>query len=150
MKKLLKIREAGPQEPIYGIHRKNIVDRLTRLNWKTKAIVRTDSVGWLYLWVVQDIYRNPGGKQVTTYSVQVRASNDTARERRYRAEFRYLTEALRYINGDDGGLLAEETTPAVPGLDYPGEQPAPYYIGFGHPIKIIPRGYVMELDEITK
>jgi hypothetical protein len=136
----LKIREAGPQDPIYGIHRKNITDRLTRLNWKTKAVVRTDSVGWLYLWVVQDIYRNPGGRQVTAYSVKVRASNDTACERRYRAEFCYLAEALRYINGEDGGRLAKETALAKPGTGYPAARPAPYYIGFGHPIKIIPRG----------
>ena len=32
------IREAGPQEPIHGIHHANIVKRLTRQNWRTKAV----------------------------------------------------------------------------------------------------------------
>jgi len=136
----LKIREAGPQDPIYGIHNGNITKRLTRLNWKTKAVVRTDSLGWLYLWVTRGTYRNDAGRQTSACTVRVRARNGTEREPRYKAEFRYLTEALRYINGEDGGLLARETAPAEPGTGCPAEQAAPYYIGFGHPIKIIPRG----------
>ena len=134
----LKIREAGPQDPIYGIHNGNITKRLTRLNWKTKAVVRTDSVGWLYLWIIRDSDRNEAGRQVAAHSIRVRASNGTERERRYRAKFRYLTEALHYINGEDGGLLSKQTWPAHPELTYPPEQEAPYYIGYGRPIKITP------------
>ena len=88
----LKLREAGPQDPIYGVHQKNITDRLTRLNWKTKAVVRTDSVGWLYLWVTRGTYRNDAGCQTFAYTVRVRVASDNERERRYKAEFRYLTE----------------------------------------------------------
>jgi hypothetical protein len=55
------IREAGPQEPIYGIHHANIVKRLTRQNWRTKAVARFDSKGWIYLWVIRRRYRHPAG-----------------------------------------------------------------------------------------
>ena len=63
------IREAGPQEPIYGIHHANIVKRLTRQNWRTKAVARFDSKGWIYLWVIRRRYRHPaGGISATTPS----------------------------------------------------------------------------------
>ena len=132
--------EAGPQNPIYGIHRTNIIDRLTRRNWKTKAVVRSDITGWLYLWVARGTYQNKAGRQVSAYFVKAYPRDPSERARYYETEFQYLTDALHYINGEDDGRLAQETTPAQPGAAYPAEQQAPYYIGFGRPRMIIPRG----------
>ena len=132
--------EAGPQNPIYGIHRANIADRLTRRNWKTKAVVRSDIAGWLYLWIARGTYQNKAGHQVSAYFIKAYPRDPSERARYYEAEFQYLNEALHYINGEDDGLLAQETTPTRSGAVYPAEQQAPYYIGFGRPRVIIPNG----------
>jgi hypothetical protein len=131
---------AGPQNPIYGIHHDNISDRLTQRNWCAKAIVRSDIAGWLYLWVARGTYQNDAGRKVSAYFIKVHPGTPRERALYYEAEFQYLTDALRYINGEDDGLLARETTPALPGAAYPAEQGAPIYIGFGRPRVIIPRG----------
>ena len=43
------------------------------------------------------------------------------------------------MNGEDEGLLAKRTWPADTELTYPPEREAPYYVGFGRPVKISPR-----------
>ncbi|SVD08657.1 uncharacterized protein METZ01_LOCUS361511, partial [marine metagenome] len=38
---------AGPQDISYGLSWDNVAPRLTRLNWKTKAIFRAN----VYIWI---------------------------------------------------------------------------------------------------
>jgi len=132
--------EAGPQDLIYGIHHRNIADRLTRRNWKTQAVVRCDWKNSLYLWVTRGHEQDADGRRRYTYCIHVYPHQPKTRSRRFEARFHYLTDALRYINGEDESLLATRTWPAHSPLLYPPEQEAPFYIGFGRPRVITPRG----------
>jgi len=132
-------RVAGPQDPIYGIHHTNITDRLTRRNWKHKAIVRTDATGCLYLWIDRGS-RYEGRRKIYAYLVHAHPSLPRERVKRYEANFPYLKDALRYVNGEDEGLIARETSHARPGDVPPPEQVAPYFVGFSRPRIFTPRG----------
>jgi hypothetical protein len=125
---------AGPQHTVYGINHENITPRLTRLNWKTKAIVRNNRQGSLYLWIARGQYTDAEGHKQCDYFIRVNASQAKEHARRFEAQFQYLVDALRYINGEDGGLLAQEASPTQTSEGYPVEQEAPYYIA---PVKII-------------
>ena len=128
----LSFGAVGPQHPIYGIHYTNIADRLSKRNWKTKAIVRSDSAGWLYLWIAKGTRKDKAGHKVSSYFVRVHPPEPRERRQYYQAEFKTLTDALTYINGEDDGLLARETTPASRGVVYPSEHHAPIYINYIH------------------
>jgi hypothetical protein len=130
---------AGPQNPIYGIHYTNITDRLTQRNWKTKAVVRSNFAGWLYLWIAKRTHTDKAGRKVSAYFVKVHAIEPRERIQYYQAQFKSLTDALRYINGEDDGRLACETTPASPSALYPAEQNPPIYFRFVRRPKIAPR-----------
>jgi hypothetical protein len=132
------LQEAGPQNPIYGIHHENITERLTRLNWQTKAVVRDNLRGWIYLWISRGRYRDNEGRIRYAYFVKAHSHQPATRIRPYEQKFPHLKAALKYINAEDDGLLARGTWPANPDSFYPPEQQAPFYIGFGRPVKIYP------------
>ena len=129
---------AGPQNPIYGIFHENITERLTRHNWRTKAVVRDNLLGWIYLWIARGSYPDKAGHTHYAYFVRVHSHQPRFRIERFEQQFQYLADALRYINAEDGGSLARGTWPADPQLVYPPERAAPIYIGFGRPTKLTP------------
>jgi hypothetical protein len=99
------IWQTGPQSPFYGIDLDNVTDRLTRLNWATKALVRRSAGGPLYVWIERDDGRGVRRR----YRVGVAG----LRKRRWDLEcgFRCLSDALAYANGRDGRELARKTRP---------------------------------------
>ena len=60
MSKLTYYGLCPPQDPIYGTSHTNIVKKLTRNNWRCKAIVRSSS----YIWIVKGYYRERNRKVV--------------------------------------------------------------------------------------
>ena len=90
MAKGFHIDGAGPQDPLYGISKKNIVSTLTPHNWRTKAVVR----GGRYIWVAEGTpFPNDGDTQ---YLVQVYV--DGTHENELQTRFEGLEAALAYAN----------------------------------------------------
>ena len=56
---------AGPQDITYGLSWDNVALRLTRLNWKTKAIFRAN----VYLWIARAQLHEKSKNQRTSYFV---------------------------------------------------------------------------------
>jgi len=107
---------AGPQDPIYGISHENIASRLTRRNWRTKAITRLHSDGPVYIFIRRGERKVSGRK---TFVYTVKGSIVDRHQGCYRRDFPNLLEALSYANGEDGGDLSQETQPAKSPRDYP-------------------------------
>ena len=101
---------AGPQDPIYGISRSNIVRKLTRLNWNTRAIVRNG----IYVWVARGRHHNNG---VTAWRYFVRTHGKDG-YKKIEKDFHHHRDALVYANG-----LSELEGP-LPREEFPG-----FYIG---------------------
>jgi hypothetical protein len=108
------------------------------LNWRTKAIVRDNFRGWIYLWISRGRYHDKKGRTRYAYFVKAHSHQPATRIRLYEQQFPRLKEALKYINAEDDGQLARGTRPADPDFSYPPEQQAPFYIGFGRPVKFYP------------
>ena len=107
-----QVRWAGPQDPVYGIRHENLAARLTRRNWTTKAVVRRDAGGILYVWVGRYGSQEDPLKRTGDFYVAVHPFEDEAL-RDYGRRFPSLAAALAYANSEDGGLLAQETEPAA-------------------------------------
>ena len=105
MSKLTYYGLCPPQDPVYGTSHTNIVKKLTRNNWRCKAIVRSSS----YIWIVKGYYRERNRK-VYRYYIQ------GIEERK----FRLLKDALQYVNkysNNEG--------------DYPNEEDLSWTVSFG-------------------
>jgi len=129
---VMSFRVAGPQNPIYGIDHENITEHLNRLNWQTKAVVRCDGRDWLYLWIERGRYQDESGRKQHAYYISFKSSGPRHRTSHFEANFRYLKDALRYINGEDDGLLAKGTWLEQKSLMWPPEHHAPIYINYIH------------------
>jgi hypothetical protein len=85
-----RIASAPPQDPVFGLRHENLADRLTRSNWREKAILRVLADGrLLYVWVT---------RAAEGYRVNVRD------EQSFEAVFPRLAEGLCYANGTRGEL----------------------------------------------
>ena len=105
-----------PQDPMFGIDHENIVSRLTRRNWRTKAMTRLHPDGPVYIFI------NRGERKVSrrkTFVYTVKGSIVDKQQGCYRRDFPKLVEALSYANGEDGEDLSQETQPAKSEDDYP-------------------------------
>ena len=109
-----------PQDNFYGIDQRNIALRLTRHNWATKAVVRICDGQWLYLWIRQLNL----GDEISFY-VRCHALHSVGD---FEAEFPDIEKALGYINGEDGGLLAQKSR-AAKRVEWPPNQPPKSWIG---------------------
>ena len=116
--------EAPPHDPIYGIRRKNIVPRLTRNNWRTKATGRIANGRFLYVLIKRGEQRINGHKR-NRYFVRVHLG--TPNDNSLNADFDKLIDALACANGKDKSAIALATTPATPD-EYPDDRGADYYI----------------------
>jgi hypothetical protein len=113
---------AGPQDPIYGIRRKNLVERLTAANWTTKALLRKVGDLLLYIWITRDgLSENPLERKGAFRVNVVSLPEGDARE--IEAEHSTLEAALAYANGEDDGRIARETRP-VPVEGWQAVRPA--------------------------
>jgi hypothetical protein len=103
-------------DPLFGISHENIAARLDRSNWKTKAIVRVDEAGALYMFLEKrrDNEDEPYLYYLSTHTFPPRHQSP------YREPFASLKAALAFINGEDGGALARETRLAF-SSEYPTE-----------------------------
>ena len=106
-----------PQDPMFGINHENIVSRLTRRNWRAKAVTRLHPDGPVYIFINRG-ERKLSGKKTFVYTVKGSIA-DKQRGCCYRRDFPALLEALAYANGEDGGDLSQETQPAKSSRDYP-------------------------------
>ena len=116
--------EAPPHDPIYGIRRKNIVPRLTRNDWQTKAVGRMSSDRFLYVMVKRGEQRI-NGKKTKRYFVRVHLGAPI--DNYFNADFDKLMDALAYANGRDMGAIQLATDPALP-EEYPDNQGPDYFI----------------------
>ena len=80
---------AGPQDITYGLSWDNVAPRLTRLNWKTKAIFRAN----IYIWIARARWN--GEKQRTSYFVYFYKGED---EKMKKEEFTRLQDAIVIAN----------------------------------------------------
>ena len=67
----LFVGETGLQNPIYGVSRENIVPRLTRRNWKTKALWKRGGNGGVYFFIERGVAEDASGKEQPLYCVSV-------------------------------------------------------------------------------
>ena len=65
MAKITYYGDLTPQNPMYGISHKNIAKKLTKKNWKTKAIVRAS----IYIYIDRGQIYNKKGKDTIIYTV---------------------------------------------------------------------------------
>tara|TARA_B100000686_G_scaffold201257_1_gene208158 strand:+ start:147 stop:629 length:483 start_codon:yes stop_codon:yes gene_type:complete len=105
-----------PQDPMFGISHENIVSRLTRRNWKTKASTRLHPDGPVYIFINRGERKVSGRK---TFVYTVKGTIVDKQQGYYRRDFPNLREALSYANGEDGGDLSQETLAAESPRDYP-------------------------------
>tara|TARA_Y100000588_G_scaffold188747_1_gene202712 strand:+ start:89 stop:556 length:468 start_codon:yes stop_codon:yes gene_type:complete len=106
--------DSVPQDPMFGISHENIVSRLTRRNWRTKAMTRLHRDGPVYIYINRG-KRTASGETNIVYTV-----NGSINGIQYfDGHFSKLVEALAYANGEDGGHLAQKTRPAKSPRDYP-------------------------------
>ena len=115
---------APVHDPIYGISRSNITDRLKRTNWRTKAICRVREDRCLYVYVVKGS-TSDNGKKCERHYVQIHFGSEE--DRPFQRDFRTLKEALAYANGDDGAEFGRETRPAETG-EFPRSREADTHI----------------------
>jgi hypothetical protein len=115
---------APPHDPMFGIQHKNIVPRLTRNNWRTKATCRTIDGQCLYV-MIQLGKVSSNGQTKSRYFVTVHLGGLTGRN--FGSDFQKLKDALAYANGQDGAAFAEVTQIAIP-EEYPVDRGADTYI----------------------
>jgi hypothetical protein len=102
--------EAPIHDPIYGINRSNIADRLTDKNWETKAVCRVRNNQSLYI-LVQKGEVSDSGSEHDRYFVNIELG--TKEDAASNKDFATLKDALAYANGEDGSEFAQETRPAT-------------------------------------
>jgi hypothetical protein len=116
------------QAPAFGINPDRIVERLTRENWKTRAVCRTDGEVVYYTYVVSGTHDDgKSRRRKRAYAVYITAYPNKLHE--YEDIFRSLDQALARANGEDGSDFALNTRPADRS-QYPGRRAAPIYISF--------------------
>ena len=112
----------GPQDPFFGISRENVVDRLTRLNWKTRAMVRLSDAGPLYVWISRGEKGGRGKPKERFYQVGVDGTE--RKQKDLEADFAYstlagITPRPEGRNSPAPGTAPNQTSgktvPAVPG-----------------------------------
>ena len=127
MGKSINFGLAPPQDPMFGIDRSNIVDRLNQRNWRKKAICRMIQDRCLYVYVIRG-RQTHGGQTNERYYAQIQFG--TEEDQQFRKDFRALVEALANVNGDNGSNFGRLTRPAEP-HEYPRERgPDTYVTGF--------------------
>ncbi|MBT6241803.1 MAG: hypothetical protein HOI46_07215 [Rhodospirillaceae bacterium] len=127
MGKVINFGFAPTHDPNFGIQRKNIAPRLTRNNWRNKAICRTIDGHCLYV-MIQRAKIHENRQTQSRYFVQVHLGGPVGRE--FDADFQKLKDALAYANGEDGAVFAKSTQPATP-EEYPlGHDADTYITGF--------------------
>ena len=127
MGKLISFGLAPPQDPMFGIDRSNISDRLNQRNWKKKAICRVIHDRCLYVYVARG-RQTHDGKTSERYYTLIHFGTDE--DRSFRKDFRTLKEALSYVNGDSESNFGRLTRPAKP-HEFPRERgPDTYVTGF--------------------
>ena len=124
MGKVTNFGLAPPQDPMYGIDRSNIADRLNRQNWRKKAICRVIQDRCLYVHVARGRQTQDGK---TTERYYVRLQFGTEDDSQFQKDFPTLREALAYVNGDDGSNFGRLTRPAE-SHEYPRGCEADTYI----------------------
>ena len=88
------------QDPEFGISHSNIAKKLTRNNWRNKAVMRDG----FYLWIVRGKY-HLNNKKVHRYYIQ---SQDKTGLRE--KEYTYLRDAIHVVNSyaeEEGDFPAE-------------------------------------------
>jgi hypothetical protein len=100
---------APPHDPIYGIDSSNITEKLTRLNWRTKAVCRIRDDRCLYVYVKNGSTKIDGVKCERYYVLIHLGSKEDGQ---FRTDFRFLKDAIAYANGSDGSDFAVSTTSA--------------------------------------
>ena len=68
---------AGPQDITYGLNWENVAPRLTRMNWKTKAVFRAN----VYIWIARARLHEKGKKERTSRYVKIRVGCKTILKR---------------------------------------------------------------------
>ena len=124
MGKMTNFGFAPPHDPMFGIQRKNIVPRLTRNNWRTKATCRTIDGQCLYV-MIQLGKVSENGHTESRYFVTVHLGGPAGSN--FEADFQKLKDALAYANGQDGAVFAEATQLATP-EEYPVDRGTDTYI----------------------
>ncbi len=118
---------ASPQDPMFGIDRSNIADRLNQRNWRKKAICRVIHDRCLYVYVARGRQTHDGNTNERYYAL---IHFGTEEDRSFRKDFRTLKEALAYVNGDSESNFGRLTRPAKP-HEFPRERgPDTYVTGF--------------------
>ena len=122
---------APPQDIIFGICQANIVAKLNKRNWKTKATCRVMGEEdnprkvRVYIWIKKGD-RSVGEEKEAIYTVGIYVLMS---EKTFAKEhFLTLEEALAYANGEDDGDLGYETRPTYGPHEYPPDMGPPYVI----------------------
>jgi hypothetical protein len=110
MAKVINFGSAPPQDPVFGIDRSNIADRLSRRNWRKKAICRVIQDRCLYVHIAHG-RQTHDGKTTERYYVRLKCGAEDDRQQ-FEKDFPTLREALAYVNGDDGSNFGRLTRPA--------------------------------------
>ena len=97
---------ASPHDPIYGIDQSNIAVRLTRLNWRKKAVCRIYDDICLYIYVSKGRFTENGRKHEHYF---VRIALGKKETNPFDKDFPKLKNALAYVNGEDGSEFSRVT-----------------------------------------
>ena len=128
MGKLTNFGWAPSHDPIYGIDQSNIAVRMTRLNWRKKAVCRIYDDTCLYIYISKGRFTENGRKKEHYF---VRLALGPKEVNSYEKDFPKLMEALAYANGDDESEFGCVTRPAK-AWEYPfGRYSDTYVTGFG-------------------
>ena len=95
----LFVGETGLQNPIYGVSRENIAPRLTRRNWKTKALWKRGGNGGVYFFIERGVAEDASGKEQPLYCVSVYGNAVHKFPKKYCPRFPRLQQALDFANG---------------------------------------------------
>ena len=104
--------EAGPQHPMYGIHRANVASSLTAENWERKALWRWHGTTGLYIYIASPVL-DDGADSQDESRYHVRVHTRGARSTKLGKAFATLEEALAYANGEEDGMIARRTKSAT-------------------------------------
>ena len=120
-----------PQDVMFGISRANIVAKLNKSNWKTKATCRVLGEEGnprqvpVYVWIKKGA-RSAGDEKEMIYTVSAYVLKP---DKRFDDEhFSTLQEALLHANGEGDGHIRSETRSAAGPHEYPSDSSAPYVI----------------------
>ena len=98
MGKLINFGWAPPHDPMYGIDQSNISNRLTRLNWREKAVCRIYDDTCLYIYLSKGRFTENGRKHEHYF---VRIAFGKKKTIHFEKDFPRLFDALAYANGED-------------------------------------------------